>query len=332
MASPQDVSMVLAVETTYKTYVAGTRALEPVSEGLDWDKSVKQGKGLRVGARVARSARRAVPSAQGGGPVAVEALSKGQGLLWQGCLGAGTATLVAGTTYQHVFTLGDTPPSWSLQKGLSEVGGTQDPYSFLGVMVKDWTFEFSNDDIAELSMNLDAGDLTTAQAYVAPTPVSAPTLYHFANASLFTGTLTAPTATALASATTATVNVRGGKISVNNNLTQRLNMGGGGRKSKPTIGEREITGELMIEYDSTTYRDLVLNDGALTILVQFTGAALSTGVETLQVIIPEVKLNGELPKANGTDLIVQSIKFDGLDNLTAAQPIWVVTRTSDAAL
>ena len=52
----------------------------------------------------------------------------------------------------------------------------------------------------------------------------------------------------------------------------------------------------------------------------------------MQITLPEIKLNGELPKANGTDLITLSVDFDGLDNLTAAQPIWVSLRTADTAL
>lgn len=333
MATFQDVSLGIFKESTYKTYGAATRFPEILDQSMNWAKQVKQGQGLRVGGRVARSARRVVPAADGGGDFTMEATSKGMGLIWEGCLGSSAVTLVLGTTYQHNFTLGDTPPSWSVQTGIPEVGGTVDAYSWLGCMVGGWEFTFANSDIAQLKVTLDAGDLTTAQAYTTPSYVATPTLFHFANATLYTGTLTAPTTTALASATTATANVRSGSIAVNNNLrNDRFNVGGSGRKSKPTVGLREITGSLEIEYDSTTYRDLVLNDNPMVLLVQLTGAALSSGNETLQVVLPEIKLDGDLPVPNGTDLITQSVKFTALDNLTAAQPLWVVMRTADSAV
>jgi hypothetical protein len=335
MATFQDGSLTLVNEATYKTYVAPTRGYEITDHNLNWDKNVKQGQGLRVGGRVARSARRVVPSADGKGDFTVEAASKGMGLLWNAALGANTSTVVSGATFQQVFTLGDTPPSLTVQTGQPEVGGTVDAVSWLGSMCDSWEFTFPNADIASLKTTWDIGDISTAQSYVAPggTYPATPNLFHFANGTISTGTLTAPTTTALASAVTATANIRSGSIQCNNNLRDdRLNYGGAGRKAKPTVGLRDITGTLEVEYDSTTYRDLILTDGAMTLLVQFTGGALSTGVETLQVALPEIKLDGDFPKPKGADLVVQSVKFEVLDNLTAAQPIWVVHRTADTVI
>lgn len=332
MATPQDVSLGFGTESTYKTGVTPTRWPEFTEESLNWDKSIKQGVGLRVGARVARSGRRVVTSAQGSGDFTMEATSKGMGLLWSYALGSGTSTLVSGTTYQQVFTLGDAPSSFTLQKGQVRADGTVDPYTFLGSMVSQWQFNFPNDDIASLTMSIDAGDLTTATAYAAPSYAASPTLFHFAGGSISTGTLTAPTSTALASAATPLAYVRGGSVSCNHNLSSRFSFGGAGRKDKPTVGLREISGSMDVEYNSTTFRDAVINETPMCLVLTFTGAALSTGTETLQVVLPEVKFDNQLPQTNGTDLVVQSMNFAVLDNLTAAQPIWVVTRTSDNAL
>ena len=60
--------------------------------------------------------------------------------------------------------------------------------------------------------------------------------------------------------------------------------------------------------------------------------ALGVGLETLQIVIPEIKFDSEIPKTNGSNLILQSMSFDGLDNLVATQPLWIVTRTADIAL
>jgi hypothetical protein len=70
------------------------------------------------------------------------------GTLFNAALGTGVIDAGLGSTYQHVFTLGDTPPSLTLQKGLPEVGGTVDAYSFLGSMIDSWELAFPNADIA----------------------------------------------------------------------------------------------------------------------------------------------------------------------------------------
>jgi hypothetical protein len=337
VTTTQDVSVGFGTESTYKTGVTPTRWFENVDENLDWNKSIKQGKGVRVGSRVARSGRRVVTSAQGAGDITVEATSKGLGLWWQALLGSGASTLVSGSTFQQVFTLGDTPTPLTIQKGLVKIdpttgAGTVDAYTFLGCLIDSWEFDFTNDDIATVKATVNAGDLATATAYTAPSYPTTPNLFHFANASIASGTLTAPTATALASGTTTVADIRGGSISVNNNLTTRLNVGASGRQARPTVGLRSISGKVDVEYDSTTFRDALINDTPMMLIVNYTGGALSTGVEQLQIVLPEIKFDSELAKMNGTDLITQSMAFQVLDNLTAAQPIWVVCRTSDAAL
>jgi hypothetical protein len=333
MTTTQDASLGFAVETTYKTGVTVGRWLEYVDESIDWNKNVKQGVGLRVGGRVARSGRRVVPSADAGGDFTVEAASKGLGLLWQFGLGSGVSTLVSGSTYQQLFTLGDTPSSITLQKGLPEVGGTVDAYTFLGVTCDTLEIDCPNTDIVRAKVTIDGGDLTTATGYAAPSYPASPNLFHFANGSISNGTLTAPTTTALASAATPVADIRDFNVVVNHNSMQnRYNFGGGGRKAKPPMGLRGISGKLTAEYDATTWRDAVLNETPMCLVLTFTAGALSTGVETLQIVLPEVKFNTELPKTNSTDLITESMSFDVLDNLSAAQPIWIVTRTSDAAL
>jgi hypothetical protein len=69
----------------------------------------------------------------------------------------------------------------------------------------------------------------------------------------------------------------------------------------------------------------------MNLVLTWTGGALGVGNETLQVIVPEIKLDGNMPKTAGTNRATQALTFTGLDNLTAAQPIWVVGRTADIA-
>lgn len=327
MTTPQDCSIGLGVESTYGTAVARTRWFEFLDESFNYVKSIKQGQGMRVGSRVARSGRRVVASAEGAGDLTVEAVTKGLGLLWQLAVGSGTSTLVSAGLYQQVFTLADVPSSATIQKGIPRADGTVDAYTFTGCMVESLTIDCPNADNVKVKTSWNAKDMTTATAYTAPSYATSPALFTFAHGAIYSGTLTAPTATALGSAVTAVAGIRSGSITLKHNLkTDRLNCGGAGRKDKPIPGLREISGSLVAEYVDASFRDAIVNDTSLTIVKTFT-----SGTDVLQVIVPDVRIEGDIVKASN-DLALQDIKWVGLDGLSAAQPIWIVCRTADTAL
>ena len=327
MTTPQDCSVGLGVESVYGTAVARTRWFEFLDESFNFVKNVKQGVGLRVGSRVARSGRRVVASAEGSGDLTIEAVTKGLGLLWQLGLGSGTSTLVSAGVYQQVFTLGDAMPSATIQKGIPRADGTVDAYTFTGCMVESLTIDCPNADNVKVKTSWNAKDMTTATAYTAPSYATGPSVFTFAHGAVYSGALTAPTATALGSAATPVASIRSGSITIKHNLkTDRYNCGGGGRKEKPFAGIREISGSLVAEYADAAFRDAIVNDTSMTLVKTFTA-----GLDVLQIVIPDVRFDGDIVKAS-TDLAMQDIKWTGLDGLTAAQPIWIVCRTADTAL
>ena len=327
MTTPQDCSVGLGVESVYGTAVARTRWFEFLDESFNFVKNVKQGVGLRVGSRVARSGRRVVASAEGSGDLTIEAVTKGLGLLWQLGLGSGTSTLVSAGLYQQVFTLGDVMPSATIQKGIPRADGTVDAYTFTGCMVESLTIDCPNADNVKVKTSWNAKDMTTGAAYTAPSYATGPSVFTFAHGAVYSGALTAPTATALGSAATPVASIRSGSITIKHNLkTDRYNCGGGGRKEKPFAGIREISGSLVAEYADAAFRDAIVNDTSMTLVKTFTA-----GLDVLQIVIPDVRFDGDIVKAS-TDLAMQDIKWTGLDGLTAAQPIWIVCRTADTAL
>ena len=327
MTTPQDCSVGLGVESVYGTAVAMTRWFEFLDESFNFVKNVKQGVGLRVGSRVARSGSRVVASAEGSGDLTIEAVTKGLGLLWQLGLGSGTSTLVSAGLYQQVFTLGDVMPSATIQKGIPRADGTVDAYTFTGCMVESLTIDCPNADNVKVKTSWNAKDMTTATAYTAPSYATGPSVFTFAHGAVYSGALTAPTATALGSAATPVASIRSGSITIKHNLkTDRYNCGGGGRKEKPFAGIREISGSLVAEYADAAFRDAIVNDTSMTLVKTFTA-----GLDVLQIVIPDVRFDGDIVKAS-TDLAMQDIKWTGLDGLTAAQPIWIVCRTADTAL
>ena len=335
MSTLLDASLGFAFESTFGTGVTPARWLEFSKESLDFEPNRVQGSGFRVGSKVARANRRTTVTTEAGGGVELEVITKGLGLWWQALMGAGSSTLVSGTTYQQVFTLSDALPSFTLQKGVPRLNAdgsaTVDALTFTGCTTS--SFELSGDaGLLNLKSTVDAQAVTTATALAAPSYTTGASLLSFAGASLYGGTLTAPTATALASGSTALANVKSWSVKVDHDLkADRYLFGNQGRKSRQVPVARELSGKLEVEYSDQVFRDAFLADTPLTLVVTYTGGALSTGTETLQVVVPEIRLDGELPKAEG-DIAVMECGFTGLDNLAAAQPLWIVTRTSDTAL
>lgn len=337
MATTQDVQIGHVNESTYGTAVTVTRFLEPVEESFKWNKNTVQGKGMRVGSRVARGARRVITRSDVTGDVTYELTSKGMGLFWQSALGTGASTLVSGTTYQHNFTPTTTNavmPSLTVQKGIVASDGTSYPHTFAGMCCTEWEISAPNADIATVKASYDGRSVATATALATASYVTTPSLYHFAQAAVtYGGSVTAPTTTALATGGTAVSNVRSFSVKCQNNLTtDRFNFGGAGLKTQPTVGLREITGSMTIEYVDNVARDAFIADTANPMTVTFTSTeTLSTGTATFQIVMPEIRLDGDLPEANGTDLVTVEVPFTVLDNLTAT-PLYIVLRTADSTL
>lgn len=342
MSTPQDCSVNAVAEVTYGTYVAPTRAFEFTSETFDWQKDAKQGQGMRVGSRVPRSGRRVVTKGEGKGDLEMDVVNKGMGLLWHAGMGANTVTQIsASAAYQHVYTLGDTPPSLTIQKGVPQVdGSTINAMSYMGCMVESFEVESANGEIVTAKFSFDCGRYDNAQSFAALTYPTTPELHHFGGGAVkLGGTVTVATSTALATSTGATTTgVRDFMISVNNNLnTERYNYNGvasgQGRKAKPLVGTREITGKFTAEYDATTYRDAYLADTDVPILVTFTGSNIAGGNNhALQFVLPSVKLDSGTPQSNGGDLITVEHNFTVLDGLVASQAMQLVYVTTDTAV
>lgn len=334
MANFQDWSVGHAKESTYGTGVTPSRFLEFTNpKPFTFDRGIKQGAGIRVGSRVARSARRVPTTKQAQGDIEVELFSKGLGLLLEACMGAGTSTLVSGSTYQQNFVFADVLPSHTVQFGVPNASGTIRALTFAGCVVSSWEIGGAVGDIATLKTSWDARSWTTATAYATPSYPSGGNLYTVEDATVYSGTLTAPTATTLGSALTAVAGVKDFKVAVDNALVaDRFFANGSGLKDVPLPGTRKPSVEMNIEYGANTMWDALEADSELVLVVTLSAGALGVGNETVQIVIPALKPDGDLPEGGPDAIASQPMKFTGLDNLTATQPMWVVTRTSDTAL
>jgi len=125
-------------------------------------------------------------------------------------------------------------------------------------------------------------------------------------------------------------------VKVENNYDGNgMNFGSAGKLSrKKAYGLRAITGQVTAEYSDNTLRDAYLAQSDLTLMFTLQSLVpITAGVfPTVQVVIPGIRLDGDLPTANGGDVIATSVGFTGLDNLTAASPIYVAVRTPDTTI
>jgi hypothetical protein len=340
MALLTDHQHMMAVESVYGTPVVVTRALPMMtSSSQDVELARLKGSGLLVGSLgYQRGARTAMGIATYPLQIDFPAQSKGIGLPLSFCAGTAVHGLVAGSTFQTQLTPTRTTPtptySFTYQTGIVETTstGTSDARTYAGCTVSGLTITVPENGEATISIKALAKSLATGTALATPSYATTPSLYHHDSGSaiLGTGVITAPTATTLGSvATTSSANIRAWEFDLSTGMIQRPIAGA---YNQPVWGMADASLKVTIEYDGLWWQTAMLAGTPLTFIGQLTGAALSTGVETLQVFCPTVPIDpGVFPKPTEGDVttvdLVLPIEYDGTN-----QPWYISHRTSDAAL
>ena len=339
MSNATDVALTLAAETTYGTPVTVTKSFEFLKESLTFRKKVNDSASYRYGSSFKSSAGRVIVTTDAGGDVSMEVGTVNFGVLWKACLGAATSTKDGATNvYQQVHTIGSTLPSLTVQKVLPSLntdGTFSDAvYTFTSAMVSKWALNVPNAGVATLDLTLDSRDVLTTTAKATPAYGANNHVLHFGGACLYTGTLTAPTATVAASATTAVANVKDITIECDNALAvdKTYYFCGAGKKSKPWKGVPQVSGKMTVEFVTDgPFVAAFLADTAMTLLLNL--RAMENDDEKVQVALSEIRIEGDLPQAGGTPGVIEmTVPFTAYANGVAAQPIWVVNRTFDTSI
>jgi hypothetical protein len=341
MTTQLDCSIGLKKETVYGTAVVVDQFVEFLTESLDRKPDFIQGKGLRVGARVARADRRSLGKELAEGSITVEAPIKGLGIFLNAAFGTVTSTAVPAQSgvFQQVHTPATTDPlsSYTLQKGIPPLGGgATTPLTFPGAMCSSFELSAKDGAIVEVTTDWTAREAQTAPAYAAPAYPTPLDVFTFVQGVIVIGgTVTPPTTTALASGGTAVANVSDFSLKWDNGLDDGgWNLGGAGKRSRKAVaGAAKLTGKMTAEYDSTVLRDAYLAQTDLALLLTFTHPSTigASAHPVLQILIPVINLDGDLPSAAGGKVITQSADFTGLDN-SVNPPITVVYVSTDTAV
>lgn len=345
MTVAADFQLMFKKEVTFKTAVTPDVALEPNEETLNWVPSFAQGAGLRVARRMDRSDRRVLTKESIEGDITLDLLTKNNGKLIEAALGGtGGSALISGSAYQQLFTPTTTDylNSYTIQKGVPPVGGgTTLPLTFNGMVCSG--FEISaTEGIPTFTTSWLGAGVDTSTGLAVPSYVTGQVPFSSPRDVTMTigGTVTVPTTTALATGGTAATVVKEFTVTYDNGLDSNgWNFGSTGKRSrKPALGIRTVTGNFVAEFDAATYQNLFLNqtDTAITFRVQLnsgTGTAISGSVyPAFEITIPIARLEGELPKSNGADVVQLSMDFTGLDGGVAAHPFYVAIVTAETAI
>lgn len=339
MSLATDVALTLAAETQYGTPVTVTKSFEFLKESLTFRKKANDSGSYHYGSGFKSSAGRVIMTTDAGGDVNMELGTVNFGVLWKACLGTATSNQ-DGTTgvYQQVHTIGSTLPSLTVQKVLPSLntdGSFSDAvYTFTSAMVSKWTLEVPNAGVATLGLTLDAKDVLTTTAKATPAYGANNHVLHFGGACLYTGTLTPPTTTAAASATVPVANVKDITIECDNQLAVdgTYYFCGQGKKSKPWKGVAQVSGKMTVEFTTAgPFVTAFLEDTPMALLLNL--RTLENDDEKVQVAIPEIRIEGDLPQAGGTPGVIEmSVPFTAYFDGTSAEPIWVVNRCYDTTV
>lgn len=342
MTTVLDSSIGIKVESVFGTPVTVDRFPEFISESMQFKNTYAQSAGQRVGSRMSRASGRVLEKIDAGGSIDLEAVTSGLGLWFQAILGTVTTTVTAdiGVYLQvHTPSLTGPAPSYTLQKGLPPVGGgSVQAYTFPGSVCEQLEIDFTS-AIVKIATQWLSREVVSNIAYAAPSYAATAEPLTFVGGEIYIGaTVTKPTATTLATtAASAVAFVKGGKVTVKNNLDgEGFHLGGAGKRTRTSErGMLDVSGSLDIELQGTTMRDALLNQTELSLLLNFKHPTTigASSKPTLQVYIPVVVFNDSLPEDNSGKPISTSMNFVALDSLAAStQPIYVCYQSTDTAV
>lgn len=340
MAGALDFQVGSIPEVTYGTPLTVTRFYEITAAKHSRDPGVQTTSGFVVGQPFDLAERRASTMPTHTGSLEADVFAKGYGTLFSWMFGGGgVSNLVGGTTFQQLFTSAQPASlasSMTLQYGIvrSDTGGTVDTYTYAGCSCTKWSLSCDSGGFVHLSADWDGNSLATATALATASYQTVGPAYHFGMGALTVGgSVTVPTTTALATGGTAATNVRNFNLEVDNNLdVGRWKFGA--TRNQPRRMRPKATIKCTAEYDSITWRDLLINQTTVPISMTFTdtNTALSTGNATLQIVAPNCKVNPGSFAEPTTGTVTQDLEFEVMGSSAGGAALYAALRTSDATL
>lgn len=312
-------------ESTYGTGVTPTRFFEYDSESIEESEGRTEGDPLRGGTAFLRSDRFTPYFAGASGSVSMAVLTKGFGYFLKHMLGSVSSGVAADGKTVHTGVEGELlGDCFTMQVNRPfNPSGVNQPFTYRGGKVTEWTLSNSVDDNLMLELGLDFQQVSTATALATPTYPTGMDNFTWAGGVLTVGGVA--------------VDITEISIQGSNGLnTDRRQIRGNTDKKEPTAGRREGSFSLKADFDSLALRNRVrtdVRDSALAqIVALWTGPRLigTTSRPTFEVTIPAVRFDEWKGATEGTDAIEQELSGVVRGNGTNS-PITIAYGSADTA-
>jgi len=335
-----DAQIMVGAESTWGTAVTPDHSYEFNDESLKREPTWLEPTGLRVGQKYKRAGRVTVSRESVSGDVTLEHATKGMGLLWKHALASGAVpTQIAATAaYEQIHVPGDFRGlGLTVQVGRPEPStGTVRPFTYAGCKIGSWELNVSDNAIPTLKVSFDGRGENTATALAAAAYPAGSHVFSFANASLTLGGTVDTTGgkTTVSGATAvATVVTQATVTGAAPMATERFGIGNAGLKSEQLENNTPtITGSLAAEFNKTELYDVYTNNTTTALVLLLEGEDIEAGnLETLEIILPAVKLKAAAPNVGGPDIVQMSTDIEAYDDETNP-PIQVRIIAADTSL
>lgn len=320
----KDFQLMVANESTYNTPVTVTRAFEWDSGDIEDDFRRTEGEPLRRGSAYPRNDRFTPYYGGASGTLTFEVLTKGFGFWLPHMLGAVATTGPAETSvYTHTGTegslLGD---MFTLQVNKPfHPAGTDQPLTYAGGKVTEWTLSNSAEDNLMLELGMDFASVSTATGLATASYPSTEENLTWAGGSVTIGG---------SSVDVTEISIKGS----NGYNVDRRQIRGNTAKKEPISGKRELTFSIKCDFESLAQRTRAVSTtraGALAAIVAtWTGPTLlgTTIYPSYQVTIPAARFDEWKAPIEDWDGIEQELTGIGTYDGTNS-PVTIVYKSAD---
>lgn len=272
------------------------------------------------------------------GAVELELQNKQLGLFLKAMIGSSpTNSTITSGVYQQVHQPGDLAGlSLSLQSGRPQINGTIQPFSYNGAKITDWEIACSAAGVATLNLTFDAFEEVTSQAYIAPSMVQSVPFAWVDGALTVGGSVSMVSSVAtLSGGTTPVGSLSSFSIKGSNPLdVTRQQIGSMNKGEQLANAFRNYSGQVECEFANLTdFYNAFHADTPLTLAVNLTGGQIASSGDNyeLNILCPEIYLEGDPPETDGPEVIKVTIPFTIFDD-GATTPLQFIYQTSDSTV
>ena len=231
-------------------------------------------------------------------------------------------TPVAGAN-THTFTIADALPNYGLTMEVMRANlPAGKVFLYTGGKVNNLTFDFKTGDILNLIAGMSFKD-ETPNATPTATPTYAadyPILWRFAGSLTLCGETAVP--------------FDGGNVKINNALSLDRYLMGVSLPAPIRSGYKQITGEIVGEYDSLNLYTKYLAQTPGAFELTFTSDSLITGTtyRWMRIQIPNIILDGGTPNVDGPGIVPYTIPFRNQYDGGATSPMTISVVSTETTL